>query len=133
MDHRRFDSIARAIAGGTGRRSVLKALIGGAAAWAVAAPAGVAAGEPCAGDHLECPRKELCLFNDAVGRLECTLIRRPGERLCKAPTEFTWCSRGAECCTYPEVRDPGGLQIVTNCCQSGVTTCDPQLGCVPVR
>lgn len=133
MDDQRFDSLARALADGAGRRTVLKVLLGGAAAWAGAARAAAAAGEPCSGDHLECGRRELCLLDDATGRLECAQVRgHLGGRLCKSPTEFTFCGRGAECCTYPEVRDPGGVQIVANCCERGVTACDSHLGCVPV-
>ena len=133
MDGQRFDAVTRALAGGHGRRAFLRGLLGGAAAAALAAREVAAVGEPCSGDHLECPRKELCLLNDA-DRLECARVGgHRGERLCKSPTEYTWCGRGAECCTYPELRDPPGeVQIVVNCCERGVTACDPERGCVPV-
>lgn len=133
MDGQRFDAVARALASGLGRRTVLKVLLGGAAAGAVAVREVAASGEPCSGDHLECSRKELCFLNNS-GQLKCTRVGgHPGGRLCKSPTEYTWCTRGAECCTYPEIRDPPGyVQIVVNCCERGVTACDPERGCVPV-
>jgi hypothetical protein len=134
MDGQRFDAVARALAGGHGRREFLKALLVGAVPGFAAAGAVAAAGEPCSGDHLECGRTELCLLDDATGRLACARVAgRPGGRLCKSPTEYDWCGGGTDCCVSPALRDPPGeVQLVVNCCERGVTACDPQLGCVPV-
>ena len=137
MDGRRFDSIVRVFAKSHSRRKFLAALLGGASGVAVASRGVAASAAPCTGSHFECPGQQVCAFNDATQRPECTPAfgrGRDGQRgrFCKGEFEYTWCERGADCCTYPGIRDPGGLQIVTNCCERGVTVCDPERGSVPV-
>ncbi len=84
MDGRWFDAGVRALASEHGRQAFLRGLLGAAAVGALTGREG-AAGEPCSGDHLECPRKELRVLDDA-GRLACAQVGgHRGERLCKSP------------------------------------------------
>jgi hypothetical protein len=134
MDADQFDGVARAFAGGS-RRRLVKALAAGAlAALLTDRRGGAAAGRPCA-DHFDCPGNQLCGIDDATQRVVCQPVGRgqAGHQgpLCKAPTEYTWCPRGAECCVSPALRDPPGyVVLVANCCERGVTACDPERGCV---
>ncbi|MDQ2684153.1 MAG: hypothetical protein M3Y37_11575, partial [Chloroflexota bacterium] len=92
-----------------------------------------AKGKACTGSNFECPGKQICGFDETTQQLQCSSLTgfdHSEGRICKGEFEFTFCQRGSQCCVYPEVRDPGGLQLVANCCDNGLV-CDAELGCIP--
>ena len=85
------------------------------------------------GNNLECPGKQVCGFGDATLQVICTDVTgydRSQANVCKGEFEFNLCPRGTICCVYPDIRDPGGISLVTNCCDSDLV-CGTELGCVP--
>jgi hypothetical protein len=133
MDESRFDAIVKSLATPRPRRAVFRALLGGIAAGAWARQATAAPVRTCSGNNLECPGKQICGFDDATQQVICkdvTGYDHSEFRVCKGEFEFNLCQRGSQCCVYPDIRDPGGISLVTNCCDNGLI-CDTQLGCVP--
>ncbi len=132
MDGQCFDQLARTLAGTATRRTTLKGVVGGILAGFVAVDRGAAAGRPC-DDHWDCPGNQLCLLDETNENLICQPTTGRYGQICKAPSEHTACYPGSDCCIAPEMRDPPGYVVLTaNCCERGVTVCDPDRGCVPV-
>ena len=133
MNESRIDTISRYLASSRPRRTVLRGIVGSAAALAGIRSVSAEQNRPCSGNHLECPGKQLCMFDDATEQLFCRHLEdidHSSGQICKGEFEFTYCQRGSKCCVYPGIRDPGGISLVTNCCD-GEMICDTQLGCVP--
>jgi hypothetical protein len=133
MDDARFDAITRRLAAPRSRRGALSALLAGVGGIALLGRTAAAPLRACSGSHFECPGKQLCNFDDATGQLRCANVEgldHSEGRVCKGEFEHTYCQRTSQCCVYPEIRDPGGLQLVANCCDDG-RVCDTQRGCVP--
>jgi hypothetical protein len=135
MDGRRFDEVTRSLAAGGSRRVILRSALGVAASLFGVQRASAAPTRPCTGSHFDCPGKQLCTFDDASEQLFCKEVEGVDHsewRVCKGEFEFTYCQRSSICCVYPEIRDPGGLSLVANCCDNGLI-CDTERGCVPPR
>ena len=132
MDNARFDAIARLLASPQSRRSALGVVLGGLSGLALRGRTVAARVRPCSGSNFECPANQVCGFDDVTQQVICRTLTGYDHsefRVCKGEFEFTYCQRTSQCCVYPEIRDPGGLQLVANCCDNGLI-CDTQRGCV---
>jgi len=132
MNGQRFDRLTRTLAGGATRRTTLKGLVGGILAGLVTVPRTEAAGRPC-DDHWDCPGNRLCSYDDASETRFCQPTTGRYGQICKAPDSHTVCASGSDCCVTLALMDPPGYEVLNpNCCERGVTVCDPDLGCVSV-
>jgi hypothetical protein len=133
MDDAHFDAITRRLAAPRSRRGALSALLAGVGGIALLGRTAAAPLRTCSGSNFECPGKQLCGRDDATQQLVCKAVTgfdHSEFRVCKGEFEFTYCQRTSQCCVYPGIRDPGGLQLVANCCDDGLV-CDTERGCVP--
>jgi hypothetical protein len=133
MDNARFDAITRFFATPRSRRSAFSALVGGLSALALSPRTEAGPVRTCSGSNFECPGQQICGFDELTQQVICqpvTGFDHSQFRVCKGEFEFTYCQRTSQCCIYPGIRDPGGIQLVANCCDDGLI-CDSELGCVP--
>ena len=121
MDPQRFDALARSVASGTSRRSVLTGLVAAVVGWqritvsAVAAPSCRSAGSSCKLGATGTQAGTCCARNadGTDAHLLCTKIANTGAHRCECDTAAGYLRCGGTCVA---INCPGGGLLNTSTC-----------------